>query len=88
MGFEIVLQTNWMGFVFFVIVMVVGGGAIVLSFATNMAFYRSFGVRSESNPPPEMKTNCPSCGSRVVIDQGNCDYCGEAITETSHGADQ
>lgn len=83
MGLGIVLQTNWMGLVFFVIMMVIFGGAIVLSFATDMAFYRSFGVRSESNPPPEMKTNCPSCGARVVIDQEDCDYCGESITEKS-----
>lgn len=79
----IVLQTNWMGLIFFVVMMVVIGGAIVLSFATNMTFYRTFGVRSESTPPPEKKTNCPSCGARVVIDRESCEYCGEAMIEES-----
>jgi ribosomal protein L37E len=83
MGLEIILQTNWVGFAFFIIMMIVFGGTLVLSFATDMAFYQSFGVRSESNPPPEMKTNCSSCGARVSIEKENCDHCGQPMTEKS-----
>lgn len=78
----VVLQANWLNLFFFVVLVVLIAAIWGLSVAFNITLYRSFGTRTGSEPPEE-KMNCPECGARILINQENCDYCGESVVENT-----
>lgn len=56
------------------VVLVAGVFVIVFEFRKARELYGS-----RESPPPEELTNCPSCGARIAVEAGECEYCGDPL---------